>query len=119
MNKEQLKKKFKIFFEKHTNIRKLPFLMTVVIPKYECKGERVVFDCYELLEDEDYITEHLEADYEDLSELWESFMNDLPIISNKDAFYLFDDNNIVIVENNDGEVNFSVLDYSDKIWEMF
>jgi len=42
MKLKKLKERFKIFFEKHPNIRKLPFLMTVIIPEYECKGERTV-----------------------------------------------------------------------------
>ena len=51
---KKLKNKFKVFFEKHPHIRKIPFLMTIVIPKYECKGERYLQKCGELLEDEDF-----------------------------------------------------------------
>lgn len=113
------KKEFKVFFEKHPNIRKIPFLMTIVIPKYECKGERHIQECGELLEDEDFYKEHLDADYSNIEDLWESFMDDLPKISEKDAFYKFNENNLVIVKYINEEVIFEVLDYSDEIFDMY
>ena len=33
--KEMLKLEFELFFEKHPNIRQIPFLMSIVVPKYE------------------------------------------------------------------------------------
>ena len=116
---KKLKNKFKVFFEKHPHIRKIPFLMTIVIPKYECKGERSLQKCGELLEDEDFYKNYLDADYTNISDLWESFMNDLPEISEKEAFYKFDENNLVIVKYINEEVVFEVLDYSDEIFDMY
>ena len=116
---KDLKKEFKVFFDKHSHIKKIPFLMTIVIPKYECKGERVVNTCGELLEDDEYINTYVDATYDDIEEFWESFMNDLPQISTKDAFYLFDENTMVIVENKNNVVSFETIDYSDEIWDMY
>lgn len=112
--KETLKKEFEVFFQKHTNIRKLPFIMTVVIPKYECTGERHVTNCGELLE---YV-EHIDVDG-DIDDMWEDFMDDLPKISDKDAFYQFDENTLVVVRYVDSKVVFQLIDYSDEIWDMY
>lgn len=118
-SKKDLKKEFKIFFKKHSNIKELPFLMTIIIPKYESKGNRIINTCGELLEDEELIENYLKAEYNEIDEFWESFMNDLPNISKKDAFYQFDENNLVIVKYINEEVVFEILDYSDEIFDMY
>ena len=115
----RLKEEFKKFFEKHPQIRKIPFLMTIVIPKYECKGERSLKECGELLEDEEFYKKYLDADYDDVEILWESFMKDLPEISEKDAFYLFSDNNLVVVSFINKEAVFEGIDFEREIWDMY
>ncbi len=119
MTKDKLKEEFKVFFEKHPNIKELPFIMNIVIPKYECKGERHTNNFGEISEDEEYVDKYLVADYEDIETLWEDIMHDLPSISDKDSFYLFDENNLVVAKNVDGEVEFSVLDFDNEIWDMY
>ena len=115
----KLKKEFEIFFQKHPNIRKLPFLMTIVIPKYECTGERTVHTCGDLLESEEYVKSYVDADYTDIEDFWESFMKDLPTISEKDAFYVFDEDTMVVVEYKDDKVSFETYDYTDEIWDSY
>lgn len=116
--KEMLKLEFELFFEKHPNIRQIPFLMTIVVPKYESMGNRVIMNCGELLETDEYIEQYVDADYTDIESFWVSFMYDLPYISQKDAFYIFDENTMVIVSNNDG-VEFKTYDFSDEVWDMY
>ena len=113
------KNEFKVFFEKHQNITQLPFVLTIVIPKYECKGERVINTFDELLDDENLIKEHLIADYDNLEDLYELIHKDIPNISEKDAFYKFDENNLIIAKYVNEEVIFETLDYSDEIFDMY
>jgi hypothetical protein len=115
--KEMLKLEFELFFEKHPSIRQIPFLMNIVIPKYESKGDRVIMSCGELLETDEY-NEYVDADYTDIESFWESFMYDIPYISKKDAFYIFDENTMVLVSNKDG-VDFITYDFTNEIWDMY
>lgn len=113
------KNEFKVFFEKHKNITQLPFVLTIVIPKYECKGERVINTFDELLDDEELIKKYLIADYDNIENLYDLIQEDIPNISEKNAFYKFNENNLVIAKYINEEVVFEILDYSDEIFDMY
>lgn len=114
MTKAKLKQKFVKFFEKHPHIKSMPFVMNIVIPKYECKGERTVRTTGELFEDDDIYEQ-----YKDIADSWEDIMSDIPNISEKDSFYLFDEDVLVTVNNTEDGVKFDVVDCSDEILNMY
>ena len=76
-----------------------------------------VIECGELLETDEYIEQYVDADYTDIESFWVSFMYDLPYISQKDAFYIFDENTMVIVSNNDG-VEFKTIIYHSNDYDI-
>lgn len=117
--KNKLKKKFEKFFKLHPTIKKLPFLLTIVIPKYECKGERVVNNMWDILEDEDCLDKFLEPKVEDTRTLYNKIDDDLPSISDKDAFYIFDEDIMVVVHNTPEGVIFEEIDFSNEIHDMY
>ena len=45
-------------------------------------------------------------------------MYNIPRISDKDAFYLFDENSLVIASNKNG-VQIEVINYEDEIFDMY
>ena len=117
-SKNKIKKEFKVFFDKHPEITSIPFVCTVVIPKYECRGERIVMEFSEL--DDDILKEHYKgnvdiSDDDKMDKLYE----DIPTISDKDAFYQFDEDTLVVVTNEDGEIKLTELDYSDEIFDWY
>ena len=115
-SKNHYKKEFEKFFEKHPNVRTLPWLITIVVPKYECRGERYVSETGENFERMHNGKLILDADFKDEEEFWESIMYDIPKISEKDAFYLFDENSLVIASNKNG---IEIIDYEDEIFDMY
>ena len=117
--KSKIKKEFKEFFKKHPNIKKIPFVLTVVIPKYECKGERVVNNFWDIAETDSYIEEYFNSDEKvDFTKLWDTIHKDLPSISDKDAFYLFDEDCLVVIHN-EKTVKIEEIDFSDEVWDMY
>lgn len=119
MTVKDLKQKFKDFFKKHPSITKLPFIVTVVIPKYECKGERTLWEFDVLMEDCDNFKNLVSSTYTDIDLFYEDVFEDIPQISKKDAFYLFDENKLVLIHNKEKEVQIELIDYSSEIHDSY
>lgn len=120
MTKAKLKEKFKVFFQKNKNITKLPFIINIVIPKYESKGERVIEGFDEIINSTEVIDKYLilSLNY-DVDSLYDKIIEDLPEISVRDSFYIFGENNLIVVEYKNEEVVFEVIDFEEEIWEMY
>ena len=122
-------KEFEEFFENHPEVTSTPFVCTIVVPKYECKGERHINELDELANDEDIMDKYFDNGdgikdndndnddtyYDYMSELIE----DMPSISEKDAFYQFDEDTLVIVTNENGEVTLLEIDWADEIFNWY
>lgn len=113
MSEEILKEKFKIFFEKYPSIKRFPFLINIVIPKYECKGEKTIIRTGGILED------HISEKYPNIEKIYKDIKNDIPRLSIKDSFSLFKENVLVTVNINNSIIEFEVVDYTNEIYEMY
>lgn len=118
-SKNKLKQEFKEFFKKHPLVTKLPFLVTVVIPRYECKGERLLWEFDRLMEDEDNFKNLVSSPYTDIDSFYEDVFQDIPQISEKDAFYLFDEDNLIMIHNEEKGVRIEVVDYSSEVNDSY
>ena len=117
----KIKKEFKKFFEENPEITSIPYICTVVVPKYESTGERLIMTTIELTEYESVVENYYKGpkvDWEQ-QESWD-IATSTPKINKRDAFYQFGDDTLVVAKlGDDGKVELEEIDYSEEIWDWW